>query len=496
MGIAVRRVVVSCLAVLATAACAPGSPPAQAPATTATCIPSGTAADINRALHGAGAVAELCPGAAFVLDGPVRFTDNGQRLETQGLPSGTARALLQVNGSDLTSAINGVDRSNIVIDSVRVDGRRTILGQLKGDALIEIGGRAQGQLVHNVEASDTRSWSTIHIGEGAITNQRYACRDTTITDTSITSAGTPDGNWADGISLACNDSLVRGNTIRDATDGAIVIFGSAGSTVENNTIIAATRTLLGGINMVDNEAFGGNYQGTTVRNNTIDSEGALIKVGIGMGAQVWFCGPGTNVGAVVTGNTVKGDKVGYSFPVNGVSDWTVSGNIDLAQHAGLLPGAGCGGMPSPPGGFIVQAAVNSLLQSEYTSGNLTYVLGVYESGTPPTGCAVMYVEQPIATGQSVHSCDGRFELAVTQAGTVALTQGAATLWTAPLSSNVAASLVVRADGDLVALSQSAQILWATGTGGHPGARLALQDDGNLVLYDSNDQPLWASNTSA
>lgn len=36
------------------------------------------------------------------------------------------------------------------------------------------------------------------------------------------------------------------NTITDATDGAIVIFGAPGTLVKNNTIIADTRVLLGG----------------------------------------------------------------------------------------------------------------------------------------------------------------------------------------------------------------------------------------------------------
>src|SRR5262249_25619774 len=159
------------------------------------------------------------------------------------------------------------------------------------------------------------------------------------------------------------------NTIRDATDGAIVVFGAAGSTIDSNTIIAASRTLLGGINLVDFDPAAGNYTGTRVTNNTIESAGALIKVGIAMGPQVWFCRSGTNYGATVSGNTVRGDQVGYSFPVNGVRDWTVSGNTDLAAHP-TLPGPGCGGLPSPPGGFQYQQVASSSLQAGYVTASL------------------------------------------------------------------------------------------------------------------------------
>jgi parallel beta-helix repeat protein len=54
--------------------------------------------------------------------------------------------------------------------------------------------------------------------------------------------------WADGISLSCANSTVYNNTIVDATDGGIVIFGAPYSVVRENRIRAATRVMLGGIN--------------------------------------------------------------------------------------------------------------------------------------------------------------------------------------------------------------------------------------------------------
>jgi hypothetical protein len=458
-----------------------------------TCIPSGTQTEINAALSSPGAVAQLCAGAIFTLTGPVTFTAANQRIRTQGLPGGDQRALLRVTAATLTSAINGVNQSGIAIENVRVDGGRTQLGPLTGNALIEIGGNASGQTVHDVDAGDTRSWSTIHLAEGSVNNGEFGCQHATITDNTLGPAGTPDGNWADGISLACGHSLVQHNAIRDATDGAIVVFGAAGSTIDSNTIIAASRTLLGGINMVDFDPAEGNYSGTKVTNNTIESAGALIKVGIAMGPQVWFCKPGTNYGATVVGNTVRGNQVGYSFPVNGVRDWTVSDNIDLASHP-ALPGPGCGGLPSAPSGFQYQQALSSTLQAGYVQATLTYLLGVYLPGTPPSGCAVMFAEQPLRDGGSVVSCNHRFTLTVKSAGKIMLSAGATVLWSAPLSGVAAASLVVRLNGDVVALDAAGNTLWHTGTDGHPYARLVVQDDGNLVVYDVHDNALWSSNT--
>lgn len=90
---------------------------------------------------------------------------------------------------------------------------------------------------------------------------------------------------ADGISLACLNSIVTANTITDATDGAIVIFSSEGNQVTNNTIIAQSQTLLGGINMVDYAPMAGSFAGTIVQNNIINAKSAMIKIGIPIGVS-------------------------------------------------------------------------------------------------------------------------------------------------------------------------------------------------------------------
>ncbi|MEV0406185.1 hypothetical protein [Actinoallomurus sp. NPDC050550] len=350
---------------------------------TAACIPSGTDAAINAALTGSGSAAVLCPGAVFTLSDSIRFTAPNQRIETQGLPTDDSRATLKLSGS-LTTAINGTDQSGVTVQNIQIDGGRPTLGRLDGGALMEMGASGTGQTVQNVYAHDTRSWSTLHFIEGAVTNSTPTCQGAKILNNTIGPAGTdtPSGTWADGISLACGNSTVQGNTVQDATDGGIVIFGAPGSSVKNNTITAKTRTLLGGINLVDYAPMNGNYTGTTVTGNTIDAQSAFIKVGIAMGPQVWGCGTGTNYGASVTGNTLRGAHMGYGYAVNGVRDWTVAGNADSSTHVGT-PNAGCGGTVSAPGRFQVQSATSSTLQPEFTSAQLTYVLGVAEH--PPTG---------------------------------------------------------------------------------------------------------------
>lgn len=120
--------------------------------------------------------------------------------------------------------------------------------------------------------------------------------------------------WADGISLACQSSFVSGNTVIDATDGGIVLFGVPGSTITNNTIVSNSRVLMGGINMVDTAPFSGSFANVLVANNHLVANTTMMKVGIAMGTMVWSSYNSTsfrtNSGTVLN-NTFSSGATGY-----------------------------------------------------------------------------------------------------------------------------------------------------------------------------------------
>ncbi|MFQ5343610.1 MAG: right-handed parallel beta-helix repeat-containing protein [Anaerolineae bacterium] len=321
------------------------------------CIPSGDQNSINNALTDVGSAAILCQNAVFELTGPVVFTHDKQAVYTEGFPTGSSRALLRVVDQSVTVAVNLEDRSDAVLSHVIVDGNRPHLGPADGgEALIQAGGAVSGQVIEWVKAYEPTWWSILHVFEGP----GLSCSGVQIRHNDFGPAGQPDGTWADGISLACRNSVVTDNTITDATDGAIVIFGAPGSLIENNTIRAETRVLLGGIHMVAYNPFEGDYTGVRVTGNTIDAAGQHIKIGVAIGERVWGCLdpnepdlPPDPVlrGGSVTGNTLMGDNMRYGFAVDGVEDWTVMGNIDLSTHSGVPIHECHGQIPSPPAGF-------------------------------------------------------------------------------------------------------------------------------------------------
>jgi len=319
------------------------------------CIPSGTEIEINAALKLGGSEAILCPGARFELSAPVTYTASSQKVFTQGKPTDDTRATLIIVNPDITTAVLMRDFDAAELTNVIVDGNREALGYKEGDAMIYAGGFSEGQIFQENVIRNTRSWSSLQLIQGYSADQ--PCTGALVEDNVIGPAGTSK-EWADGISHGCEESIVRGNTIVDATDGAIVVFGAPGSIIEENMIRAETRTLLGGINMVDYGPYEGDFTGTIVRNNTIDAAGAVIRIALGMGARVWGCYDDSNAepplfGGTVTGNTLKGTKMQYGFAVSGVKDWTISDNTDESTHVGT-PSIPCGAtVASKPGGFLI-----------------------------------------------------------------------------------------------------------------------------------------------
>lgn len=333
------------------------------------CISSGTGESIQSVLDD-GRDAVLCKSTEFSIRQQLDYQEDGQRIYTEDRPSGEERAVLTIDTSTVATVIRETDQRDVTLESVIVNGNRPQYGYTDEDehsgALLIFGRNVQGALIRNVDAKNTRTWSTLHLAKWGGT-----CRDITVERSTFGPAGTADGRWADGISLGCDSTEVIGNRIVDATDGGIVIFGASGSTVTNNTIIAKNRTLLGGINMVDygDNGVHSDYSKTTVEGNTITADGALIKIALAMGPAVWnWChhSEDRNRGGTVKDNVLEGSHMGYGFVVDGVENWTVTGNADHSSHTGV-PGSGCAGhsMPAPEGFLINRERSEGTFQDSF-----------------------------------------------------------------------------------------------------------------------------------
>jgi len=299
---------------------------------------------------GAGYTLPLCPSTEYYITAPLQFFAANQEISTVGYPTGDERATLVVSGQIFpnntghTTAVEGACTGcdGLKLRNIQINGSRLAGSELSGGANIEMGGDNSGQLIEYVHSFDPRGWSCLHIAEGT-----FKCNNNTVQNNDIGPCGNDNfQQWADGISISCMNTIVRNNMVNNPTDGGIVIFGSPGTLVENNTIWVENNTLLGGINMVDYEPWKGNYTNTIVRNNTIrggfatstetssetygsNEDDVIIKIGIAIGPSTWFGNQyGTNVSdsGTVLNNQLTG-AFGYAIAMTSARNFTVEGNV-------------------------------------------------------------------------------------------------------------------------------------------------------------------------
>ncbi|GAA6039224.1 hypothetical protein JCM8097_000478 [Rhodosporidiobolus ruineniae] len=378
------------------------------------CLDSSNNATVINSLFyygGAGTTVYLCPGAKIDLEGPVFFYAANQTLTTLGAVLDSSRATLTVTDPGTTCAIYGATQGldRVTLSNVIINGNRPALGWSSGGlALIEMGGSNTGQTIQNVKAYEPRGWSAMHLLEG--TNND--CSGAIIKDNDIGPSGNSPtgpaqfrmarvkrdttyspGQWADGISLACKQSTVTGNTITDATDGGIVIFGAPGSTIKSDTIIQDSRVALGGINAVDYYPFLGSFSGTVVSGNTFNARGTLMKTGIAAGPSTW----GTSSQALITyggsfsGNTFTSGSskgyYGYAISVDGHSKGSfLSNNFIGANFGGVFSSSCTGGLPATqPTIYNPLLSIGNALQDKFTAANYNLAICVGPGNISTTG---------------------------------------------------------------------------------------------------------------
>ncbi|KAF9025901.1 hypothetical protein BDZ89DRAFT_1161558 [Hymenopellis radicata] len=349
--------------------------------------PANTVTDrLNTLLNssGPGYILRLCPSKQYLIQAPLVFTWPNQEISTLGYPTDDTRALLVVNGpvadgKGHTTAIEGncATCSGIKIRNLQIDGTRQGASSTSGGGNIEIGGSNSDQLVEYVKTFDPRSWSCLHVAEGAL-----SCNNVTIQNNDIGPCGSDSfEEWADGISYSCMNGIVRNNIVLGSTDGAIVLFGAPGTQVYNNTIAAVNQTLLGGINMVDYDPWNANFTGVVVRDNTIlggfatdlaaeghtkgeNNDHVITKIGIAIGPRTWF-GSRYETNVSLSGTVIDNSFSGafsYAIALTSAKNFTVTGNTLFGNTSFIgSPGPNCSDtdIPPTPQPFVMTANVTA-----------------------------------------------------------------------------------------------------------------------------------------
>jgi len=133
------------------------------------------------------------------------------------------------------------------------------------------------------------------------------------------------------------------------------------------------------------------------------------------------------------------------------------------------------------------------------------VSAVQHSVRTPSGCAggVARVTsgEGLFTGQSISSCDGRFQLVLRDDGNLVLSQknsdgvSSTVLWATNTGGVPGANMLkLQAEGELVLTAFDGTTIWSSDAGAGPGSSLALSDDGDMKLYDRAGRAVWQTMT--
>ncbi|MBV9448861.1 MAG: hypothetical protein JO345_23480 [Streptosporangiaceae bacterium] len=259
---------------------------------------------------------------------PNQYATMGRLVRASGFGEGTT-------GAAVVEVESGAKLLN-----VWVDGQRTGPTDHQGDTVNVETASGSGDTVSSDRLSNAIGFTNLHaLGTAEFLPANVPCGSTTITGNLVTaySSSHTNGDWSDGLSVACENATVENNTVIDATDVGIVLFraypADQKSTVADNTILNAGNPAFGGIvadPLSNNPPNSPSFAGASVRSNTLwTGPGAYYHIGLSVGSAAWFDSPNNpaNIGsgASFTGNTLTASAT-EAIAVSGMLNATVTGN--------------------------------------------------------------------------------------------------------------------------------------------------------------------------
>ena len=330
----------------------------------------------------------LARGQVYEITETLTCNTPGQKIYTENARFPSEYATLRLTNREEMMILNASCDEG-VIEKVVFDGDRYHISvvpkpEIGGGgqpALVRYGGHGgDGMTVRDCVFMNTRTWSTLKMQQGA---EKLVAENNLFLGAGVD----PRGNgrdleevpfaWADGISCASSNSVIRNNLIIDPTDVGVVLYAAAGTVVEDNVISSVSRESMGGVNMVDKYKLYAlneeqtliDYRGVKVRNNYIDAFGGRIHMMLPVGCVVWVPHWRGHIltGGEVTGNTLAGGAGGYGIVAHGITKWTISGNVSKATYSGLAEYGDHQNPPDAPAAFLYDesSVKNCTLQPEF-----------------------------------------------------------------------------------------------------------------------------------
>ncbi|HKQ09407.1 MAG TPA: DUF4214 domain-containing protein [Blastocatellia bacterium] len=333
---------------------------------------SGVKVDTNRQLQPiidstpAGGTVWLAQKAVVRLLEPLHIKE-GVTLSTTGGPSHNhyalmARLVRDTHFSSTTCPPENKGCPAVILHSgaklkaVWVDGQRGVVGFDQNHindinvALLP----GAGSQVSDCLLSNTAGWTNLQVyGSGELPHK--PCSNISIVHNLVTAYSSshysPDPAtitpWADGLSCACESTLIQENEVVDATDVGIIIYRSTPATqkslVRNNRVFSAGNSAYAAyaadpLKVMTSEPTVDRYfSGSMVQNNLLwTGPNSHFDIALAVGSRAWFGDSSLNPdpsalghGATFSGNTTGSlsARVGSGIGVCGMKEATVQSNV-------------------------------------------------------------------------------------------------------------------------------------------------------------------------
>jgi hypothetical protein len=282
----------------------------------------------------AGGTVTLAQRAVVTVDRPITVPA-GVTLTTSGGPG--ARTYARMGRLVRTSAFGDAMlklSSGSQLRSVWVDGRRSAVGFNQPAMSVRTFG-GDGVVVDHNRISEAAGWTNF---QALGTFEGFRCGSEWVRWNLVTAyvPAHTGGGWTDGLSVACENTVVEGNHILDATDVSIVVFrahpATQRSVVRWNTALNAGNSAYGGYvaDGLTGVAGAQDFSGTTFDGNTVWANASQhIDIILSVGTRAWFGNASSlGSGAVFVNNTTGGQvtRTNTGIAVSGMHNAHVQAN--------------------------------------------------------------------------------------------------------------------------------------------------------------------------
>lgn len=296
----------------------------------------GTAAQLQSALNATppGGTLTLAERAVVRVDQPITIPA-GVTLTTSGGPGASTYARMGrlVRTAAFGDAMLKLS-SGSQLRSVWVDGRRSAVGFNQPAMNVQTFG-GDGVVVDHNRFSEPAGWTNF---QALGTFEGWRCGSEWVRWNLITSyvPAHTGGGWTDGLSIACENTVVEGNHILDATDVSIVVFRAhpvvQRSVVRWNTAVNAGNSAYGGYVADGLTGVGAvqNFAGTVFDGNQVwASPSQHIDIVLSVGTRAWFGNASSlGSGAAFVNNSTAGQttRTNTGIAVSGMLNAHVQAN--------------------------------------------------------------------------------------------------------------------------------------------------------------------------